>query len=305
MWWRRRKRNRRSRKHTLVNVKLSAQKVRQQRVRLIAKTFGFLFGLSVLFFGVWCGGQWLMRVGFYQNDQFSIRTIDIRTNGVIDPAQIHRWSGSRKGDNLFQTDLMRVKRDLETVPMIKSVAVDRVLPDTLRIRVSERNPVAQVFLYRQSPNGRLEWQTFWVDQHGFVMKPLNPKLTLRKRSKKWLQVLVGIKQTDLLPGRAIKSAQVKAALQLISRFDHSSMAGSALMRHIDVTGRGTMEVVTWQNATVKMSMHGLDRQLDRWHQIHDWGRKRNRTIRTLDLSIKNNLPVTWMLPPAFHGRPNN
>ena len=246
-----------------------------------------------------------MQVGFYQNEQFSIRTIDIRTDGVIDPAQIHRWAGTRAGVNLFQMDLMRVKRDLETMPLIKTAAVDRVLPDTLRIRVSERNPVAQVFLYRQSANGNLEWQILWVDQNGFVMEPLDPRLALKKRSKKWLQVLVGVNQVDLQPGRSIKSTQVHAALQLISRFDHSSMAGSALMRHIDISGRGTMEVITWQGATVRLSLHGLERQLDRWHQIHDWGRKRNRAIRTLDLSIKNNLPVTWMLGPAFPNRPNN
>ena len=28
-----------------------------------------------------------MQAGFYQNEQFAIRTIDIRTGGVIDPVQ--------------------------------------------------------------------------------------------------------------------------------------------------------------------------------------------------------------------------
>jgi cell division septal protein FtsQ len=193
---------------------------------------------------------------------------------------------------------MRVKRDLEMVPMIESAAVDRVLPDTLRIRVTERNPVAQTVLYRQSADGNLSWKIFWVDQHGFVMEPLDPKLSLKKRSKKWLPVLVGVDQADLLPGRSIKSPQVRAALELISRFDQSPMAGLAHMRHIDVTGRETMEVITWQGATIRLSLHGLDRQLARWRQIHDLGRKHSRAIATVDLSIKNNLPVRWMLAPS-------
>ena len=299
MWGRKRKRNRRGRKHTLINVKLPVQKARQQRVRMVAKTAGFLLGMAALFFGVWRGGEWLMQAGFYQNEQFAIRVIDIRTDGVIDPAQIRRWAGSQKGDNLFQMDLMRVKRDLEMVPMIESAAVDRVLPDTLRIRVTERNPVAQAVLYRQSVNGNLARKIFWVDQHGFVMEPLDPKLSLKKRSKKWLPVLVGVDQADLLPGRSINSPQVRAALELISRFDQSPMAGLAHMRHIDVTGRETMEVITWQGATVRLSLHGLDRQLARWRQIHDLGRKHSRAIATLDLSIKNNLPVRWMLAPSM------
>ena len=303
MWGRKRKRNRRSRKHTLLNVKLPVQKARQQRVRLAVKTVGFLLGVVVVFLGVWRGGEWLMQVGFYQNKQFDIRTIDIRTSGMIDRVQIHRWAGAQEGANLFQVDLMRVKRDLEMVPMIKTAAVDRVLPDTLRIRVSERNPVAQVVLYRQSDKGNLDRKIFWVDQHGFVMEPLNPKLAGKNRSKKWLPVLVGLNQVDLQPGRSMKSPQVRAALQLIIRFDLSPMAGLAHMRHINITGRETMEVVTWQGATVRLSLHGLDRQLARWHQIYDLGRKYGRAIATVDLSIKNNLPVRWMMVPATANRP--
>ncbi len=303
MWGRKRKRNRRSRKHTLINVKLPLQKARQQRVRLMTKSAGFLLGVVVLFLGVWHGGEWLLQAGFYQNEQFNIRTIDIRTDGVINPAQIHRWAGIQKGANLFQTDLMRVKRDLEVVPLIKSAAVDRVLPDTLRIRVSERNPVAQVVLYRQSVKGILERKIFWVDQHGFVMEPLDPKLAVDKRNLKWLPVLVGVNQVDLLPGRSIKTSQVRAALQLIIRFDLSPMAGLAHMRHINISGRETMEVITWRGATVRLHLHGLDHQLARWRQIHDLGRKHNRAIATVDLSIKNNLPVLWMLAPANVNRP--
>ena len=179
MWGRKRKRNRRSRKHTLINVKLPVQKVRQQRARMVVKTAGSLLGVAVLIFGGWHGGEWLMQECFYQNEQFAIRMIDIRTNGVIDPVQIRRWAGHQKGENLFDVDLMRVKRDLEMVPFIESVAIDRVLPHTLRIRVLERKPVAKVVLYRQSANGNLEPYIFCLDEHGFVMEPLKPKLALK------------------------------------------------------------------------------------------------------------------------------
>ena len=55
-------------------------------MRMVAKTAGFLLGMAALFVGVWRGGEWLMQAGFYQNQQFAIRVIDIRTDGVIDPA---------------------------------------------------------------------------------------------------------------------------------------------------------------------------------------------------------------------------
>ena len=52
--------------------------------------------------------------------------------------QLRRWAGVKPGENLFALDLARVKRDLEMVPLIDSVSVERVLPRTLRIRVTER-----------------------------------------------------------------------------------------------------------------------------------------------------------------------
>ena len=98
-----------------------------------------------------------------------------------------------------------------------------------------------------------------------------------------------------MPGRGIDSQQLSAALELIRQFDLSPMAGLAHLRQIDVSRRETMEVVTWQGGRMTLALHGLDRQLSRWRQIHDLGRQYQRAIATADLSIKNNLPVKWAL----------
>ena len=100
----------------------------------------------------------------------------------------------------------------------------------------------------------------------------------------------------------LESPQTRAALKLITSYDLSPMAGLAHLRQINVSGRETMRVVTWQGATVTLALHGLDRQISRWRQIHDLGRQHQRAISTVDLSIKNNLPVRWMMPPPTVGR---
>src|SRR5580692_6029024 len=55
-----------------------------------------------------------------------------------------RWTGVKEGANLIGLDLASVKRNLELVSVIDSVSVERVLPHTLRVRVTERQPIAQV-----------------------------------------------------------------------------------------------------------------------------------------------------------------
>ena len=63
---------------------------------------------------------------------------------MIAPEQLRRWTNVKPGANLIALDLASVKRNLELVSAIDSVSVERVLPCTLKVRVTERVPVAQV-----------------------------------------------------------------------------------------------------------------------------------------------------------------
>ena len=296
MWGK--KRNRRQGRYRLLEVELPVGKARRQRVKMIVRWVGGLLGMAALFLGVWHGGAWVMRVGFYENEIFTVKTIDVRARGILQPAQLQKMAGVQTGENLFRVDLMRVKRDLELTPLIETAAVERVLPDTLRLRIVERRPIAQVVGYRQQADGTLARQVYWLDARGVVIPPIAPGLTTQKNQPKWLPLIVGIPPAKLLPGRTVDSPALRSALQLVSRFDLSPMAGLAHLRQIDVTGRETLGIVTWQGARVTLGLNGLDGQLQRWRQIHDLGRHHHRAVATVDLSIKNNLPVRWMQTPA-------
>jgi|TARA_B110000495_G_scaffold146987_1_gene129885 hypothetical protein len=298
MWGK--KRNRRQGRYRLLEVELPVGKARRQRVKMIVRWVGGLLGVAALFLGVWHGGAWVMRVGFYENEIFTVKTIDVRVRGILQPAQLQKMAGVQTGENLFRVDLMRVKRDLELTPLIETAAVERVLPDTLRLRIVERRPIAQVVGYRQQADGTLARQVYWLDARGVVIPPIAPGFTTQKKQPKWLPLIVGIPPAKLLPGRTVDSPALRSALQLVSRFDLSPMAGLAHLRQIDVTGRETLGIVTWQGARVALGLNGLDGQLQRWRQIHDLGRQHHRAVATVDLSIKNNLPVRWM---QTHARP--
>jgi len=61
------------------------------------------------------------------------------------------------------------------VPLIDSVSVERVLPRTLRVRVTEREAVAQVNVPRANGRGGVEVAVFHFDPESFVMVPLDPR----------------------------------------------------------------------------------------------------------------------------------
>ena len=289
-------------RYALLNVDLPLEKLRQQKIRMAMRAAGWIFGLAAVFLGVWYGVSWVMKAGFSQNEYFNVKRIEIHTDGMVDTQQIRSWARVQEGENLFSLDLHRVKRDLQIVPIINEVAVERLLPHTLRLRVKERKPLAGIILYKQDQRGKLNRIVYWVGDDGILIPPDSEANAGFKTPAKWLPLITGLKQADLMPGRPIQSHQLISALSLIDRFDLSPMAGLAHLRQIDISRRETLEVMTWQGAHITLSLNGLDRQLNRWRKIYDLSRERKSTISSADLSIKNNLPVKWRGQADFKPR---
>lgn len=296
MWFNRKQRNRRLSRGHVLDVKLRSGQVRASRIRLAALAAGLVFGTVFGIYVLWRLGEWGLNQLVYENRTFAIEHIEVETDGVISPDQLRRWAGVKTGVNLFALDLARVKRDLELVPLIGSVSVERLLPRTVRIRVTEREALAQVNVPRPRAEGGLEVTVFHIDTEGYVMVPLDPRqrTTPLHQTEDSLPVLAGLRLPDLQPGRSIASPQVHSALDLISAFATSPMAGLVDLQRIDVGLPEVLVVTTGQGSEVTFGLRDLDQQLRRWRKIHDEGRRLKRDIATLDLAVSNNVPVRWL-----------
>ncbi|HEX4342628.1 MAG TPA: FtsQ-type POTRA domain-containing protein, partial [Verrucomicrobiae bacterium] len=215
-----------------------------------------------------------------------------------------RWSGVKPGDNLFALDLAKVKQHLEMAPMIQSVSVERILPRTLRIAVTERVPVAQVNVPGLRAGGGVQINVFQLDADGYVMLPLDARDRAVPLSQQTdlLPVIAGIEPTKLQPGRAIRDVpQLQSALELIAAFDHSPMAGLVDLRRVDVSSPQVLVITTDQGSQITFGAQDLDQQLRRWRATFDLGQTQKRVIGTLNLAVDNNIPVCWLdvaTPPA-------
>ncbi len=301
MWFQRKQKNRRLARGHVLDVKLRSDQVRASRVRLGALTFGVLFGTVFGLYVLWLAGEWALDKLVYENRAFAIQQIDVQTDGVISTDQLRRWAGVKADENLLALDLARVKRDLELVPLISSVSVERVLPRTLRIRVTEREAVAQVNVLRSRPLGGAEVAAFHLDPEGYVMLPLDPRqrTTTPNQPDDPLPLLQGVNGSELQPGRCVESPQVQAALRLISEFAYSPMAGLVDLRRIDVGSPEVLIVTTGQGSEVTFGLHDLERQVRRWREIHDMGQRMKRGIATLDLAVTNYIPARWLDPSVL------
>ncbi len=73
---------------------------------------------------------------------FAVRNILVEGRSNTDPDILLDLVGMKRGDAMFAFHPARIKAQLEQVPWIKSARVERRLPDTIYIGLTERTPVA-------------------------------------------------------------------------------------------------------------------------------------------------------------------
>ena len=302
MWFRRenKNRNRRLGRGHVLDVKLRSDQVRANRMRLGAILLSVVFGTFFGLYLVWRTGELLLDKFVYHNPDFAIQNIEIQTDGVITKDQLRRWSNVRPGANLFALDLANVRRSLEMESAIETASVEKVLPHTLRIRVTERGPIAQVDMPCMDANGNLAVAVTQLDKNAVAMKPRDPKecVVPVTQLNPQMPVIYGLNPVKLKLGEAVpapEAAHVSAALELIQAFGLSPMAGLVDLRRVDISQPGVLIVTTGQGSEITFALQNFDQQLRRWRQIYDLGMGQQRVIATVDLAVANNVPVRWML----------
>ena len=89
------------------------------------------------------GGFWLLR-RVQEDERFAIRSIEIEGVAGEHRAEmtdlLDRWIGA----NLFRLEMGEIRHDLVTVEWVDDVAVEKMLPDRLRVRIVERVPQALI-----------------------------------------------------------------------------------------------------------------------------------------------------------------
>ena len=305
MWFKRTPKNRRLARQFVLDVKLRSSQLRARRVRMAALALGGIFAAVAGLYLAWQASQLALHVLLYDNKAFALLEIDAQTDGVIAPDQLRRWTGVKPGQNLFAVDLASVQRNLSMVSLIRSVSLEKVLPHCLRVRVTEREPVAQVNLARLRADGAMATTILYLDADGWVILPLQPNQYAAGSQPPipdQLPLINGLNPNEAQPGRRLDTPQVMAALALIQAFERSTMQGLAELKSISVSAPDVLLARTAQGSEITFGLQNLDRQLLRWRSIFEEGQQLNKAIATVDLAVSTSIPVTWVdalsVPPV-------
>lgn len=98
--------------------------------------------------------------------RFAVKNIEVSGATHTSREALNAVTAGFVGVNLFKIDIGRVQAQLRSLPWVSHIEIEKKLPDTLRIRVTERTPWALV----QSGNSFR-----YADENGAAFAPLTPE----------------------------------------------------------------------------------------------------------------------------------
>jgi cell division protein FtsQ len=140
-------------------VRRNLRVIQMQRVLVVLRNAVFVLVLAA-------AGFWAYRQT-QSDSRFAVRHIEIAGAVHTQRAAIEAITRRYLGLNLFKIDIALVQHDLHALSWIQRIAIEKRVPNTLRIKVVERVPVALAM-----HDGGLQY----VDASGAVCGDLSPSI---------------------------------------------------------------------------------------------------------------------------------
>lgn len=142
---------------------------------------------------------------------FQLRTVEVQGTSRLQPGEIQalvRQSVDRTG--VWQADLDGVTERIERLPWVRTAVVSRVLPDGIRVRITERAPRAVT----RTSVGRFRW----VDEDAALLGEMQPSDQLP------MFFLRGLNDEDSESARAENRERVAKFLELQQAWDDAGLS---------------------------------------------------------------------------------
>ena len=223
----------------------------------------------------------------YRNADFTLRRFQIEQQGRIGKGELVNAAGVKIGQNLLHLSLDDVAANLQRLPNVAAVRIERRLPDTLYVFVEERRPVALI-CPTPAAGTTLAQPTFYIDARGYVLKP-KPGEKLMS-----LPIVRGISSDEVVEGERTNNPELRAALNFLQAVPLAQVRDGLDFSSIRIEGPGRFVIATPRGGKIRFRTGQLEEQFDRLNVIFTYAENHGRFVHTVDLTPERNVPVTFI-----------
>jgi cell division protein FtsQ len=104
---------------------------------------GLVLGLQVVAVGLLAVfGAWTAWQRVFASDRLRVGRLDVRGSHFLSEGEVRELIGPAVGENILGLDIEALKARLRASPWVADATVTRTLPDTVRVEIRERVPLA-------------------------------------------------------------------------------------------------------------------------------------------------------------------
>lgn len=176
---------------------------------------------------------WGIKQHVVTSPRFAVKNIRVEGTQKRTPEQVAEAAGLSIGMNVFSLDLVSARQRLLQDPWIAEAEVERKLPSTLTIQVTEREAAAVV---------AVDADLYLCTHEGEIFKKLDPKDPIG------LVVVTGLTSSLVANDRALAVQRVRSALDLLSDYESRGPARQHPVQEIHIADDGSLRMTVGKSA---------------------------------------------------------
>ncbi|MDF1657297.1 MAG: FtsQ-type POTRA domain-containing protein [Verrucomicrobiales bacterium] len=237
------------------------------------------------------GAQWAHNEIFFENEEFVLKRLDFKSDGILTQANLSEISNVSVGMKLLELDLENIRERISKIPVVQEVVVSREMPDRLNINVKERTPVAWISCPPLGVRpGDME-RGFLVDDAGYLFRCLD--LTEEIEA---LPIIENFAMAEPIEGLQMSDKGMLGAIDLVLRSPALSEDGSMDVHLVRVRNEWSLQCRYRSGLQTVFSLYELDRGLLDLQLVLKQAEKMGQHLATVDVSASENIPATFAGP---------
>ena len=176
---------------------------------------------------------WGIKQHVVSSPRFAIKTIRIEGNVRRSVEQVIASAAIKTGDNIFALDAERTRNRLLQDPWIDDARVERNLPSTVTISITEREAAAVVAvdadLYLCTPQGELFKKLDMEDPAGLI-------------------VISGLTAAQVAADKHVVTARIRSALELLANYESRGPARQYPPQQVYLDPDGSVRLIVGKSA---------------------------------------------------------
>lgn len=263
-----------------------------QSLKAMKGVFKISLVLALLGAGSFYGYNYIQN-HFLTSEEFALQSLELETNGFLSKSEAAEIAGIDPSGTIFSFDLEEAEASLMVRPEIVSADVQRHYPDTVKIALNERVPVAWIACPSLGMAGRNPLSGILMDADGVTFKCQG---NLWEVARNLPVIDVGTaEEHEFQLGEKMLHKDAVRALALV-KLINETVNENWFVKRVAVKNFYSLQVISNDQVEAIFGMYEHERQLSDLIAARRHAEETDRELEWINLIPKHNIPGKFKTP---------